>query len=198
MSLFRGRRSDAPGPADAGPPASSTRDARIGARQGEAGSGLAPAKQNRRDGTTVTGEGMANIGKSISIKGDLTGNEDLLIEGNVDGKIDLSGNELIIGPEGKINANLTARSIVIAGRVKGNVTATDRAEIQATGIVEGDVCAPRLILGDGAGLRGSVEMGTPPAEAAAASRPAASASGVPARKPAPPQPGGAAEHHRSP
>jgi len=105
------------------------------------------------------GDAVANIGKSISIKGDLTGNEDLVVEGKVEGKIDLPSNQLTIGANGTARAEVKAKSVVIVGRVSGNVSATERIEIQATGIVEGDVSAPRLIVAEGAVVNGSVSMG---------------------------------------
>jgi cytoskeletal protein CcmA (bactofilin family) len=106
------------------------------------------------------GEDMANIGKSISIKGDLTGNEDLLIEGRVEGgKIDLPGNELTIGANGFVTAEIHAKSVIVIGKVGSSVSATEKIEIQSSGSVHGDVRAPRLIVQEGATLNGSVEMG---------------------------------------
>ena len=105
------------------------------------------------------GEDVANIGKSISIKGDLTGNEDLVIDGNIEGRIDLPNNQLTIGPEGKIKADIHAKSAVVVGHVSGNVSATERIEVQASGIVDGDVRSPRLVVQEGAVLNGAVEMG---------------------------------------
>ena len=106
-------------------------------------------------------EGMANIGKSISIKGDLTGNEDIVIEGNVEGKVDLPNNQLTIGANGSAKAEITAKTIVVIGKVSGNVHGTERVEIQATGVVEGDVSAPRLVVAEGAVLNGSIHMTQP-------------------------------------
>lgn len=103
---------------------------------------------------------MANIGKSISIRGDLAGEEDLVIEGKVEGKVDLPNNELTIGANGNVRAELHAKAILVIGRVAGNVSASERIEIQATGIVEGDVRAPRLVVQEGAVLNGSIEMST--------------------------------------
>ena len=102
---------------------------------------------------------MANIGKSITIKGDLTGNEDLQIDGNVEGRIDLPNNQLTIGSEGKVKAEITAKAVIVVGHVTGNVQATDKIEVEASGIVDGDVRAPRLIVQEGAVLNGAVEMG---------------------------------------
>jgi cytoskeletal protein CcmA (bactofilin family) len=101
---------------------------------------------------------VANIGKSISIKGDLTGNEDLVIDGNIEGRIDLPNNQLTIGPEGKIKADIHAKSAILVGHVTGNVNATERIEVQASGIVDGDVRAPRLVVQEGAVLNGAIEM----------------------------------------
>jgi cytoskeletal protein CcmA (bactofilin family) len=118
---------------------------------------------------------VANIGKSISIRGDLTGNEDMVIEGQVEGKVDLPNNQLTVGADGKVKAEIHAKSVVVVGRVDGNVFGLERVEIQATGRVEGDVTAPKLIVGEGAQLNGAIKMtqkgdrtGTAGSEAAAA------------------------------
>jgi cytoskeletal protein CcmA (bactofilin family) len=102
---------------------------------------------------------MANIGKSITIRGDLTGNEDLVIEGDVEGKVELPNNELTIGANGKVRADVQAKAVIVVGRVSGNVSATDRVEIQASGVVDGDVHAPRLVVQEGAVINGGVSMG---------------------------------------
>ena len=102
---------------------------------------------------------MATIGKSITIKGDLSGNEDLEIDGNVDGRIDLPNNQLTIGAEGRVKAEVHAKSVVVVGHVTGNVSAADRIQVEATGVVDGDVKAPRLVIQEGAMLNGAVEMG---------------------------------------
>src|SRR5690606_19298500 len=109
--------------------------------------------------TPVAGGTMANIGKSISLKGDLTGNADLTIEGSVEGRIDLPNNLLTIGANGSVNAEVHAKTGVVIGKVTGNISATERIEIQATGLVNGDVSAPRLVVAEGAVVNGSIEMG---------------------------------------
>lgn len=116
---------------------------------------------------------MANIGKSITISGDLTGEEDLVIEGKVEGKVTLPNSQLTIGQTGTIKAEVQAKSVVVIGRVAGNVRGTERVEIQATGIVDGDVIAPKLIVAEGAVLNGSIQMGTKgaPAERAPTTAP---------------------------
>jgi cytoskeletal protein CcmA (bactofilin family) len=103
---------------------------------------------------------MANIGKSITIKGDLSGNEDLQIDGTVEGRIDLPNNQLTIGAEGRVKAEVHAKAVVVIGHVTGNLSAADRIQVEATGIVDGDVKAPRLVIQEGAMLNGSVEMGS--------------------------------------
>jgi cytoskeletal protein CcmA (bactofilin family) len=101
---------------------------------------------------------MANIGKSISIRGDLTGNEDMVIEGQVEGKVDLPNNQLTVGANGKVKAEIHAKSIVVVGQVDGNIFGLERIEIQATGRVEGDVTAPKLVVAEGAQLNGAIQM----------------------------------------
>lgn len=108
---------------------------------------------------TSTGGDMANIGKSITIKGDLSGNEDLVVEGNVEGRIELPNNQLTIGANGNVKAECSAKSVVVIGKVAGNVTGVERVQIEATGSVQGDVRTPRLVVQEGAVLNGSVEMG---------------------------------------
>jgi cytoskeletal protein CcmA (bactofilin family) len=126
----------------------------------------------------MVGDEMANIGKSISIKGDLTGNEDLVIEGKVEGKVELPNNQLTIGANGQVKAEINAKGVIVIGRVSGNVRGTERIEIQATGVVEGDVAAPRLLVAEGAVVNGSITMskkegaGAHPAAPAAPGRPA--------------------------
>jgi len=117
------------------------------------------AQSTRRTQPSTQGEqDVANIGKSISIKGDLTGNEDIVVEGTVEGKIDLPNNQLTVGANGTVRAEVAAKAIVVVGRVSGNVNGTERVEIQATGIVEGDVIAPKLVVAEGAVVNGSIRM----------------------------------------
>ncbi|HUF46606.1 MAG TPA: polymer-forming cytoskeletal protein [Vicinamibacterales bacterium] len=106
-----------------------------------------------------TGSGnTVNIGKSVIIKGELTGSEDLTIEGQVDGKIELRQNILTIGPNGKIKAQVVAKVVIVQGDVHGDITATERVEIRDNGSVDGDVAAPRVAIADGAHFRGSIDM----------------------------------------
>jgi len=99
-----------------------------------------------------------NIGKSVVIKGELSGSEDLTIEGQVDGKIELRQNVLTIGPNGKIKAQVFAKAVVILGEVTGNVTASEKVDIRDNGSVDGDIAAPRVAIAEGAHFRGSIDM----------------------------------------
>ena len=119
---------------------------------------------------------IVNIGKSVMIKGELNGNEDLTIEGHVEGTIQLKEHVLTIGPNGKIKAQVFAKSVIVLGEVTGNVTASDKVDIRDNGSVDGDIVSPRVAIAEGAHFRGSVDMqrksGAPP-QAAQAARPAA-------------------------
>src|SRR4029079_13636637 len=99
-----------------------------------------------------------NIGKSVIIKGELSGSEDLTIEGQVEGKIELRQNLLTIGPNARIKAQVFAKTVVVEGQVQGNISAGERIDIRDKGIVEGNLAAPRVSIADGAQFRGSVDM----------------------------------------
>ena len=104
------------------------------------------------------GRDVVNIGKSVVIKGELNGSEDLTIEGHVEGKIELRDHVLTIGPNGKIKAELFAKSVVVLGEVVGNVSASEKVDIRENGSVEGDITSPRVAIAEGAHFRGSVDM----------------------------------------
>jgi cytoskeletal protein CcmA (bactofilin family) len=99
-----------------------------------------------------------NIGKSVVIKGELSGSEDLTIEGQVEGKIELRQNVLTIGPNGKIKAQVFAKSVIVLGEVVGNVTASEKVDIRDNGSVDGDLVSPRVAIAEGAHFRGSIDM----------------------------------------
>jgi cytoskeletal protein CcmA (bactofilin family) len=129
-----------------------------------------------------------NIGKSVVIKGELNGSEDLTIEGQVDGKIELRQNVLTIGPNGRIKAQVFAKSVIILGEVTGNVTATEKVDIRDNGSVDGDIAAPRVAIAEGAHFRGSIDMqrtGGKGAEAKGEGKPAAQSAPAPANAAAP-------------
>ena len=125
-----------------------------------------------------------NIGKSVVIKGELNGSEDLTIEGQVEGKIELRQNVLTIGPNGKIKAQVFAKSVIVLGEVTGNVTATEKVDIRDKGSVDGDIISPRVAIAEGAHFRGSVDMQRK-AAAAQASMPAPKPDAKPAQPAAP-------------
>jgi cytoskeletal protein CcmA (bactofilin family) len=101
---------------------------------------------------------VVNIGKSVVIKGELSGSEDLTIEGQVDGKIELKDHALTIGPNGKIKAHIFAKSVIVLGEVNGNVNASEKVDIRDGGSVDGDIVSPRVAIAEGAHFRGSVDM----------------------------------------
>ena len=101
---------------------------------------------------------MANIGKSISIKGDVVGDEDTVIEGRVEGRVELKNHHLTVGPNGDVTGEIGAKQITIVGKVTGNVSATERVEISDTGRLNGDITSPRLLVQEGAQLNGNISM----------------------------------------
>ena len=101
---------------------------------------------------------MANIGRSIRVKGDVTGDEDTVIEGTVEGRVDLKNHHLTVGPNGAVKGEIHAQDVTIVGRVTGNVNATERIELSDTGRVEGDLIASKLLVQEGAQLNGSITM----------------------------------------
>jgi cytoskeletal protein CcmA (bactofilin family) len=138
-------------------------------------------------------KGPVNIGKSVVIKGELTGSEDLTIEGHVEGKIELRQNVLTIGPNGRIKAQVFAKSVIILGEVTGNVTASEKVDLRDNGSVDGDIASPRVAIAEGAHFRGSIDMqragtgaGKPEGKHAtpAAAQPAAAPASTAASQPA--------------
>ena len=126
---------------------------------------------------------IVNIGKSVVIKGELNGSEDLTIEGHVEGTIQLREHVLTIGPNGRIKAQVFAKSVIVLGEVTGNVTASDKVDIRDNGSVDGDIVSPRVAIAEGAHFRGSVDMQR---KGAAAVSPSAAKAAAP--QPAAPQP----------
>jgi len=131
---------------------------------------------------------IVNIGKSVVIKGELNGSEDLTIEGHVEGTIQLRENVLTIGPNGKIKAQVFAKAVIVLGEVTGNVTASDKVDIRDNGSVDGDIVAPRVAIAEGAHFRGSVDMQRKGGQQKDAAKPAqAQAAQSGAAQPAQPQ-----------
>lgn len=101
---------------------------------------------------------VGHIGKSVVIKGELTGNEDLYLDGEIEGNINLRDHRLVIGPNGKIKATITARDVVLHGRVEGNVTAAERVELKKSSTLVGDVSTQRIVIEDGAFFKGAIDI----------------------------------------
>jgi cytoskeletal protein CcmA (bactofilin family) len=130
---------------------------------------------------SATTADQATIGKSLVIKGEVTGSESLYIDGRVEGSINLAGNRVTVGRNGVVAANINAREIVVLGKVRGNLTASDRVDIRSDGSLTGDVVAARISIEDGAFFKGGIDIrkgGTPTKEEAsksAAAEPAVAA-----------------------
>jgi cytoskeletal protein CcmA (bactofilin family) len=102
-------------------------------------------------------EGATVIGREAKFRGEISGSTDLIVDGEVDGIIRLTGAKLIVRPEGRVKATITAQDVVIAGQLEGEIRATGRVELHDGAVVLGDVCATRLSIEDGATLRGGVD-----------------------------------------
>jgi cytoskeletal protein CcmA (bactofilin family) len=101
---------------------------------------------------------QASISKGLSIKGEITGTESLFIDGKVEGSINIPGNRVTVGKNGVVSASISAREIVVLGKLKGNVNATDRVDIRAEGALTGDVAAARISIEDGAFFKGGIDI----------------------------------------
>ncbi|HEY6488912.1 MAG: polymer-forming cytoskeletal protein [Terracidiphilus sp.] len=119
-----------------------------------------PARATSPSSSSAAGE-QATIGKGLFIKGEITGSESLYIDGKIEGTINLPGNRLTVGRNGQVNAAINAREIVVLGKVKGNVSATDRVDIRAEGSLTGDVAAARISIEDGAFFKGGIDIRKP-------------------------------------
>ncbi len=119
-----------------------------------------------------TGE-QATIGKSLIVKGELSGSESLYIDGKVEGAINLPGNRVTVGRNGQVAANIVAREVVVLGKVRGNCQASDRVDIRSEGSLTGDVIAARISIEDGAFFKGGIDIRKPGNDAKAAPAPEA-------------------------
>jgi len=109
---------------------------------------------------TASGE-QATIGKSLIVKGEVSGSESLYIDGKVEGAINLPGNRVTVGRNGQVAANIMAREVVVLGKVRGNVNASDRVDIRSEGSLTGDVAAARISIEDGAYFKGGIDIRKP-------------------------------------
>ena len=117
----------------------------------------APAAAGPRP-APATNQDQATIGKSLVIKGEVSGSESLYIDGRVEGSINLPGNRVTVGRNGVVAANINAREIVVLGKVRGNLTASDRVDIRSDGSLTGDVIAARISIEDGAFFKGGIDI----------------------------------------
>jgi len=108
--------------------------------------------------TTTSGSSTARLGASLHIKGEITGNEDLQIDGSVEGLVQLDDRKLTVGASARVTADLVAREVIVYGNVKGNLRARDRIEIKKDGSVVGDLTTARIMIEDGAYFKGSIEI----------------------------------------
>lgn len=141
-----------------------------------------PEPPARVEATRQPGRDLVNIGKSVVIKGELSASEDLTIEGQVEGKVDLRQNTLTIGTNARITAQVSAKVVIVMGHVHGNISATEKVDIRDNGSVDGDLSAPRVAIAEGAHFRGSIDMQQAKAgdaKPAAASTPPHAASSTP-------------------
>lgn len=111
-----------------------------------------------RPGGSDSGKKAASIGPSITIHGDVTGEEDLVVAGTIEGTVNLKENNLVVDENGHVMANITARIIRVDGEVKGELRASEKVVIKPSGNVNGDIRSPRVVLEDGCQFKGSIDM----------------------------------------
>jgi cytoskeletal protein CcmA (bactofilin family) len=108
--------------------------------------------------TAAASADFAHIGKSVNIKGELSGSEDIYVDGQVEGSIQLAGNSLTVGPNGRVRANVTARNVTVGGTLDGNIQASERTELRKSAVVNGDVQTKRIAIEEGAYFKGKLEI----------------------------------------
>ena len=135
-----------------------TGDTESASSHGKATDGSVASQRPGTDQKRASERNVVNIGKSVVIKGELNGSEDLTVEGQVEGKIELRQHALTVGPNGKIKAQVFAKSVIVLGAVTGNITATESVGLRDSGSVDGDISAPRVAIAEGAHFRGSIDM----------------------------------------
>ncbi len=101
---------------------------------------------------------IAHIGKSVMIKGELSGSEDLYLDGEVEGSIELHDHNLTVGPNGRVKANINAKEVIIQGKVDGSITGSDRVELRKSGVLVGDIVTQRIVIEDGAYFKGGIDI----------------------------------------
>lgn len=169
-----------------------------------------PSKEVRPMETTKPADSyradVAHIGKSVLVKGELSGSEDLYLDGEVEGSIELRDHSLIVGPHGRVRANVHARDVVVHGKVDGNIRGTERVELKKSAVLVGDISTQRIIIEDGAYFKGAIDIQkeTPKPESrretalAAAGTPASSFTTAPSTPATASNPGSAGSFSQSP
>ena len=132
----------------------------------------------------TTGEQGTTIGKDVRIRGELSGSEDIFIDGDVEGTISFPNSKFTVGPGGRVNANVIARDVIVAGRVNGHLRAAGRVELRQGAQVLGDITAARLSIEDSAVVKGKVELTQSGASAESKPQPSSTPAVEPARIPA--------------
>jgi len=138
----------------------------------------APAPRTPETARTEPAHGyheVATIGKSVVVKGELSGSEDLIVDGEVEGSICLRGQSLTVGPNGRVRANVEARNVIVHGRVDGNIRASDRVDLRKSATLSGDISTARISIEDGAFFKGGIDIQKGEAPTKADSKPQASA-----------------------
>jgi cytoskeletal protein CcmA (bactofilin family) len=103
-------------------------------------------------------DAAAHIGKSVVVKGELSGSEDLYLDGEVEGSIELRDHSLVVGPNGRIRANISAREVIVHGKTDGNIDCSERVELKKSCVLTGDITTQRIVIEDGAFFKGSVDL----------------------------------------
>jgi cytoskeletal protein CcmA (bactofilin family) len=129
------------------------------------------------------GSEVATIGKSVVVKGELSGSEDLIVDGEVEGNISLRGQTCTIGPNGRVRANIEARNVIIHGKVNGDIHASERVELRKTASLAGDIATARISIDDGAFFKGGIDIQKPEPASKTEVKPQASAASAPVSAP---------------
>jgi cytoskeletal protein CcmA (bactofilin family) len=127
---------------------------------------------------------VAHIGKSVVVKGELSGSEDLYLDGEVEGSIELRSHSLTIGPNGRVRANIFAKDVVVHGKIEGNIRGTERVELRKSAVLTGDIATQRIVIEDGAFFKGSIDI----QKAEAKAEPVKAAVAAPGPSPSAPAP----------
>jgi cytoskeletal protein CcmA (bactofilin family) len=122
---------------------------------------IAPLRATEPSRDTARSSEVATIGKSVVVKGELSGSEDLVVDGEVEGSIALRGQSLTIGPNGRVRANVEARNVILHGRVDGDIHASERVELRKSASLSGDITTARISIEDGAFFKGTIDIQKP-------------------------------------